>query len=68
MFLIVVDLDKVIFDWFVVLVCVDSYVIWVNSKVMEIVGIIKDILLFVGGEIIKDVDGNFIGVFIDNVL
>lgn len=61
-------MDKVIFDWFVVLVCVDSYVIWVNSKVMEIVGIIKDILLFVGGEIIKDVDGNFIGVFIDNVL
>lgn len=55
-------------DCFVFFMWVDGYVVWVNSKVMVFVGIIKDILFFVGGEIFKDLDGNFIGVFIDNVV
>lgn len=46
---------------------VDGYVVWVNLKVIELVGIFVVIDLFVGGEIIKLILGELLGVFIDKV-
>ena len=60
------DLDKVVSDRPVVLTRVDGHAAWVNSKAMEIAGITKDTQSPVGGEIIKDANGNPTGVFIDN--
>lgn len=60
------DLDSVVSDRPVVLTRVDGHAAWVNSKAMEIAGITKDTQSPVGGEIIKDAEGNPTGVFIDN--
>ncbi|WP_269521231.1 amidohydrolase [Alteromonas sp. BMJM2] len=60
------DLDKVVSDRPVVLTRVDGHAAWVNTKAMEIAGITKDTKSPVGGEIIKDANGNPTGVFIDN--
>ena len=60
------DLDSVVSDRPVVLTRVDGHAAWVNSKAMEIAGITKDTQSPVGGEILKDAEGNPTGVFIDN--
>ncbi|WP_375278349.1 amidohydrolase [Alteromonas australica] len=60
------DLDNVVSDRPVFLTRVDGHAAWVNSKAMALAGITKDTPSPVGGEILKDSDGNPTGVFIDN--
>ena len=60
------DLDNVVSDRPVFLTRVDGHAAWVNSKAMALAGITKDTQSPVGGEILKDSDGNPTGVFIDN--
>lgn len=60
------DLDNVVSDRPVFLTRVDGHAAWVNTKAMELAGITKDTQSPVGGEIIKDANGNPTGVFIDN--
>ena len=45
---------------------VDGHAAWVNTIAMELAGITKDNQSPVGGEIVKDADGNPTGAFIDN--
>ncbi|KPZ57676.1 N-substituted formamide deformylase precursor [Pseudoalteromonas sp. P1-13-1a] len=59
------DLDKVVNDRPVVLSRVDSHAIWVNSKALELAGIIAATQAPDGGEIIKDEFGNPTGIFVD---
>ncbi|WP_227370567.1 amidohydrolase [Halomonas sp. M20] len=59
-------LDAMITERPVVLSRVDKHAIWVNSKAMELAGIDADTQAPEGGEILRDDEGNPIGVFIDN--
>ena len=59
------SLDKYFPDTPVFLVRVDGHAGWANSKAMEVAGITKATKAPVGGEIIKDADGNPTGIFID---
>ncbi len=47
---------------------VDGHAGWANSKALEIAGITKDTPSPVGGQIIKDAEGNPTGVLIDNAM
>ncbi|MAG76590.1 MAG: amidohydrolase [Colwelliaceae bacterium] len=59
------SLDKHFPDTPVFLVRVDGHAGWANSKAMELAGITKASKAPIGGEIIKDADGNPTGIFID---
>ena len=61
-------LDKYFPNTPVFLSRVDGHAGWANSKAMEIAGINKQTKSPVGGEIIKDNQGNPTGVFIDNAM
>ena len=59
------SLDKLFPNTPVFLERVDGHAGWANSKAMGLAGITKDTKAPVGGEIIKDAQGNPTGVFID---
>ncbi len=59
------DLDSVIGDRPVVLERIDGHAIWVNSKAMQMASVDKDTRSPIGGEIIRDKQGNPSGIFID---
>lgn len=59
------DLDRVVPDRPVYLSRVDGHAGWVNSKAMEIANVGRDTPDPEGGKIIRDVNGNATGVFID---
>ena len=61
-------LDKKISNKPVWLRRVDGHAGWANSKALAIAGITKDTPSPVGGQIVKDADGNPTGVFIDNAM
>lgn len=60
-------LSVVLFDNLVLLGYVSGYGLFVNVKVMELVGVIKEMLNFSGGEIVRDFRGEVIGVFEERV-
>lgn len=59
------DLDKIVSDRPVWLNRVDGHAAWANTKAMQLAGISKDTPDPQGGKIIRDVEGNATGVFID---
>ena len=61
-------LDMVAVDQPVYLHRIDGHAIWVNSSVLSICGIDRDIVDPIGGKILRDSDGNPTGVFIDNAM
>lgn len=62
------SLDKYFPETPVFLSRVDGHAGWANSKAMALAGIDKHTQSPVGGEIIKDAQGNPTGVFIDNAM
>ncbi|NMP31196.1 amidohydrolase [Thalassotalea sp. M1531] len=62
------SLDKYFPDTPIFLSRVDGHAGWANSKAMSIAGITTQTKSPVGGEIIKDSNGNPSGVFIDNAM
>lgn len=59
------DLDRVVPDRPVYLSRVDGHAGWVNSRAMEIANVGRDTPDPEGGKIIRDLNGNATGVFID---
>ena len=47
---------------------IDGHAIWVNSNVLSICGIDRNTADPIGGEILRDSNGNPTGVFIDNAM
>lgn len=62
------DLDAVAPNNPVALFRTCYHALWVNSKALEMGGITKDIPNPLGGEIIKDKDGNMLGVLTDTAM
>ncbi|MFN0157842.1 MAG: amidohydrolase [Bacteroidota bacterium] len=62
------DLDDVSGDVPVYLERVDGHAVWVNSKVLQIVGITKETKDPDGGKLLRDAAGNPTGVFVDNAI
>jgi hypothetical protein len=60
-----VVLDKVAPDNYVFLIRVDGHALWVNRKVMNLVGITRATKDASGGKIIRDKNGDPTGVFLD---
>lgn len=58
-------LDQAAPNNFVFLVRVDGHAVWVNKKVMDIAGINRQTKSPVGGQIVRDKNGNPTGIFID---
>lgn len=61
-------MDKIVFDKFVYIIFVDGYFVWVNMKVLEIVGIIVDMKDLNNGVIERRVDGRLIGILCEFVM
>ena len=61
-------LDKVIDNKPVWLSRVDGHAAWVNTKALQLAGITRDTKDPVGGQILRDTQGNPTGVLIDNAM
>ena len=62
------DLDKKVSDRPVWLTRVDGHAGWANTKTLTLAGITKDTPTPVGGEIVKDANGEPTGILIDNAM
>ena len=62
------SLDDISGDVAVVLRRVDGHAIWVNSRALEVAGIVDDTPDPPGGQIIRDEQGKATGVLIDNAM
>ncbi|WP_432714885.1 amidohydrolase, partial [Pedobacter sp.] len=58
-------LDQILPDIPIYIKSNDGHACWVNSKMIELIGVTKDTKDPIGGKVIKDIDGNPVGCFRD---